>query len=69
MAEFGRWRALAPSQVESSSEDYEGIVEEAASKKRALTTTKMQKEAAKRRKRIEAKGKHLHALLKRYCCL
>jgi hypothetical protein len=38
---------VANKEAEFSSEDYEGIVEEAASKKRALTTTKMQREAAK----------------------
>ena len=59
-------KAAANKEVEFSSKDYKGIVEEATSKKRALTTTKMQKEAAKRRKRIEAEGKHLYTLLKRY---
>ena len=52
--------------MESSSEDYKGVMEETTSKKRASITTKMQKEAAERRSRAEAKGKHLYTLLERY---
>ena len=39
-------KAANNKEVESSSEDYKGIMEETTGKKRALTTTKMQKEAA-----------------------
>jgi len=40
-------KAANNKEVESSSKDHKGIVEETTSKKRVLTTTKIQKEAAK----------------------
>ena len=60
---------MANEEVESSGEDYDGVIEKAASKKKALTTTKMQKEAAERRECIKTEGKYLYTLLERHCCL
>ncbi len=62
-------KAANNKEVESSSEDYKGIMEETTGKKRALTTTKMQKEAAEWHSHTEAEGKHLYTLLKCYHCL
>ena len=62
-------KAAANKEAESSGKNYKGIIEEAAGKKQALITTKMQKEAAEWRECVEAKGKHLYALLKHYSCL
>ena len=60
---------MADKEVESSSEDHKGVVEEVIGKMKRSTTTKMQKEAAERRDCEEAEGKHLYPLLERYRCL